>query len=70
MQVQTSIQKMYFSNILLGLFFSFISLSAFANEPAVAPTSEVKETAATAEAKTEKFDPGKLILHHIADEHE
>ena len=70
MQVQTSIQKMYFSNILLGLFLSFISLSAFANEPATAPTSEVKETAAPAEAKSEKFDPGKLILHHIADEHE
>ena len=74
MQVKTSIQKMYFSNILLGLFLSFISLSAFANEPAAAPTTEASATAAhaaaPAETKTEKFDPGKLILHHIADEHE
>ena len=76
MQVKTSTQKMYFSNILLGLFLSFISLNVFANEPVVAHDSAHADTAAHAaapaahEAPSEKFDPGKLILHHIADEHD
>ena len=68
---------MYFSNILLGLFLSFISLNVFANEPVAAHDSTHVDTAAHAaasaashEAPTEKFDPGKLILHHIADEHD
>jgi F-type H+-transporting ATPase subunit a len=77
MQVKTSIQKMYFSNILLGLFLSFISLNVFANEPVTAHDSASHDTAAHAAAPAaahaapaEKFDPGKLILHHIADEHD
>ena len=82
MPIKTFLKKMYFSNIILGLLFSFSSLSLWANETqstdSVQGTPVVAESAqATAPAEagheaaaTEKFDPGKLIMHHIADEHE
>ncbi|CAM3758293.1 F0F1 ATP synthase subunit A [Aquirufa aurantiipilula] len=57
-------KKVYFSNIILGLFISLFSFSAWANEPAAA------EAAEHAPQQEEKFDAGKMILHHIADEHE
>jgi len=70
-------QKMYFSNILFGVLLSLVSFVGLANEEAHAPVAAetahqaVADTAATVEkAEEEKFDAGKLILHHIADEHE
>lgn len=71
-------QKMQFVNILFGVLLTFISFLSLANEgqhaAAVAETSHevVADTAKHAEAaaEEEKFDAGKLILHHIADEHD
>ena len=82
MPIKTFFKKMYFSNIILGLLFSFSSLSLWANEtqstdtahgaPVVAQSAESTAPAEAGHeaAATEKFDPGKLIMHHIADEHE
>ena len=83
MPIKTFFKKMYFSNIILGLLFSFSSLSLWANEThagdtahaAPVATESAQTTAPAAEAgheaaAVEKFDPGKLIMHHIADEHE
>lgn len=70
-------QKMYFSNILFGVMLSMFSFASFANEAQTAPAASetahvaVADTAAHANAEAEeKFDAGKLILHHIADEHD
>jgi F-type H+-transporting ATPase subunit a len=68
MPIKTFLKKMYFSNIILGLLFSFSSFSLVANESVKA--SEEATAPAVTNAEPTKFDPGKLILHHIADEHE
>lgn len=81
MPIKTYFKKMYFSNIILGLWMGLTSLSLVAQETqtekveqTVSPTKETKlaENAneESHEATSEKFDPGKLIMHHIADEHE
>ncbi|MEY2794203.1 MAG: hypothetical protein RJA76_2195, partial [Bacteroidota bacterium] len=69
--------KMQFINILIGVFLIFISFSSLANETqATANVAEGAHVAIadsakhTEEAAEEKFDAGKLILHHIADEHD
>jgi F-type H+-transporting ATPase subunit a len=75
MPMFTYFKKMYFSNIILGFLFCLTSLTVWANEKEVAEkpaSAEVAMTQAEApeESKSDKFDPGKLIMHHIADEHE
>ena len=73
MPIKTFFKKMYFSNIILGLLFSFSSLSLWANEAVVADSSHASVAISEAgheAAANENFDPGKLIMHHIADEHE
>ena len=61
-------KKMYFSNIILGLLLSLFSFTALANAEGLAPDAEHAKAAVT--ETEEKFDAGKLILHHVADEHE
>lgn len=66
---------MYFTNIILGFLLCVSSLHAWANEASTLQGSALNPaTAARVEAlpvvQKEKFDPGKLIMHHIADEHE
>ena len=68
MSAKNEIQKMYFSNIILGLLLSLFSFTALANAEGLAP--EAKHAEAAASETEEKFDAGKLILHHVADEHE
>ena len=70
MSAKNASQKMYFSNIILGLLFSLFSFTTFANEEAAAPAAEHATSAAAPQEEEEKFDAGKLILHHVADEHE
>ncbi len=69
MSAKNARQKMYFSNIILGLLFSLFSFTTFANEEAATPVAEHSAASATPQEE-EKFDAGKLILHHVADEHE
>lgn len=71
----TYFKKMYFSNIILGFLFCFSGLTVWAKEGVKVQESATHEVASTQavaplETKSEKFDPGKLIMHHIADEHE
>ena len=74
MPMFTYFKKMYFSNIILGFLFCLTSLNVWANENEAvqkpAPTEAISTKEAPQESKSEKFDPGKLIMHHIADEHE
>jgi F-type H+-transporting ATPase subunit a len=74
MPMLTNLKKMYFTNIILGFLFCLTSLTVWANENDAAqkpaPTEATSTATAPEESTSEKFDPGKLIMHHIADEHE
>lgn len=63
---------MYFTNIILGFILCISGVNVRANEPSKteATSSNPAIVEAKTEVKSEKFDPGKLIMHHIADEHE
>ena len=72
MPMLTNFKKMYFTNIILGFILCISVVNVRANE--TSKTEATSSNSAIVEAKTEvkseKFDPGKLIMHHIADEHE
>lgn len=72
MPMFTNFKKMYFTNIILGFILCISGVNVRANEPSKteATSSNSAIVEAKTEVKSEKFDPGKLIMHHIADEHE
>lgn len=71
MPMFTNFKKMYFTNIILGFILCISGVNVRANEPSKteATSSNSAIVEAKTEVKSEKFDPGKLIMHHIADEH-